>query len=327
MTILVKDEGSKGAAISVFRLLGRDENALSKSLSFLLVKDYDFFREFLRKLSISHLRNIEDKHEKTKIEIQKASRREGITDIEILLNNQFHIIVEAKVGKNRPRYDQLKKYLARFKLGERNCLATLTRTDESRSEEITKLKKRPETLSRKIEIKNLQWTDVFVCVKNRLKKALLTEQSVFMNEFRNFLGGEYEMGYYDQEAMVVNVREGGDKWSPGVNTVDYFLKKHVYWAGLNRDHEVLYLACKEKNKGVTHFARVKSKRIKVLSEFLPGLRSHEFAKNKHVIYIISEPIRLPKLIKPHKSFTQGIRFTTIEKLMRAQHCGELRIKK
>lgn len=94
---------------SIFQLLGTKENDISYSVGFGLANSNHFLENFLKYL------NIKTPFQPTKIKIhlQAYEKDKGFTDFEIIQENEFHIIIEAKRGWNFPSQSQLNKYATR----------------------------------------------------------------------------------------------------------------------------------------------------------------------------------------------------------------------
>ena len=95
---------------SIFQLLGSKENNISYSVGYGLANSNKFLELFLKSLNIQTPFD----PSKIKIHLQTHERDKGFTDFEILQENEFHIIVEAKRGWNFPSYDQINKYATRM---------------------------------------------------------------------------------------------------------------------------------------------------------------------------------------------------------------------
>lgn len=95
---------------SVFQLLGNKENNISYSVGYGLANSNKFLELFLKSL------NIQTPFQplKIKIHLQAHERDKGFTDFEIIQENEFHIIVEAKRGWNFPSDEQINKYATRL---------------------------------------------------------------------------------------------------------------------------------------------------------------------------------------------------------------------
>lgn len=93
---------------SIFQLLGEKENDISYSVGYAFCNCDFFLRNFLERLNIKHF-----KTDKVKIRLQQHQKEKGFTDFEIICENEFHIIIEAKKGWVFPEKEQLSKYTKR----------------------------------------------------------------------------------------------------------------------------------------------------------------------------------------------------------------------
>jgi hypothetical protein len=95
---------------SVFELLGKDENDITYSVGWAMARSRFFLRQFVRE-TVGYGGDVWE----SAIRLQHFRRQGGITDIEIELPGEFHVIVEAKRGWNLPGPRQLKKYARRLR--------------------------------------------------------------------------------------------------------------------------------------------------------------------------------------------------------------------
>lgn len=108
--ILKRPETHK-TTYNLLDLLGSDEVALSKAFSFLLASDSDSYFHFLRFLGIP-IKNTLTNYKSASI-ITEKKRIEGRTDIELIQEGKYHIIVECKIGKGKA-IKQRTQYLNAF---------------------------------------------------------------------------------------------------------------------------------------------------------------------------------------------------------------------
>lgn len=91
---------------SVFSLLGKHENDITKAIAFTLSRCPEYLKLFLTKFltpdCLFELENVD-------VAFQKREK-DGITDIEIEQDGVFAIVIEAKRGFNLPSKEQLQKY-------------------------------------------------------------------------------------------------------------------------------------------------------------------------------------------------------------------------
>src|SRR5262249_50017536 len=98
-----------------FGLLGTDENALSFALGYTFQQCTPLLQWFLRAIGLFGVH--QSALQRASIDLQQHRSGEpgqGITDIEIHLPGQFHVIIEAKVELAVPTIEQCRKYLPRF---------------------------------------------------------------------------------------------------------------------------------------------------------------------------------------------------------------------
>ncbi|MEI6347854.1 MAG: hypothetical protein WCP69_07905 [Bacteroidota bacterium] len=94
---------------SIFQLLGQKENDISYSVGYAFSNCRHFLQKFLQHIKIKTPFD----PDKIKIRLQTHEKEKGFTDFEIIQDNEFHIIVEAKRGWTFPTKDQLDKYATR----------------------------------------------------------------------------------------------------------------------------------------------------------------------------------------------------------------------
>ncbi len=94
---------------SIFQLLGQKENDISYSVGYAFSDCRHFLQKFLQHINIKTPFD----PDKIKIRLQTHEKEKGFTDFEIVQENEFHIIVEAKCGWTFPSKDQLDKYATR----------------------------------------------------------------------------------------------------------------------------------------------------------------------------------------------------------------------
>ncbi len=96
---------------NIFDLIGNDENALTKSLAFQCLHHRNTVLKAV--LSLFDIKRMSsDKLKNVKIEVQVHEGKEGITDIEFELEDEFIVILEAKLDASAPTdwKEQLHRY-------------------------------------------------------------------------------------------------------------------------------------------------------------------------------------------------------------------------
>lgn len=97
---------------SIFDLLGTKENGLTYALGWTFSDNKELLKAFVKRISNEKYKFDEDSSE---VRLQKhGGKKRGFTDIELVIDNQLFIIIEAKKGWNLPGKPQLEKYASRF---------------------------------------------------------------------------------------------------------------------------------------------------------------------------------------------------------------------
>ena len=99
---------SRKPITSIFQLLGEKENDITYSIGYLLANSKSFLLKFLESLQIKP-NNVDN----VKIVLQQLTADAGktnITDLEIIEDEFFHVIVEAKRGFQQLPTDQIRRY-------------------------------------------------------------------------------------------------------------------------------------------------------------------------------------------------------------------------
>lgn len=99
---------------SIFQLLGKKENNISYSVGYAFSNCKQFLQNFLQHIEIKTPFDAD----KIKIRLQAYEKDKGFTDFEIIQDNEFHIVVEAKRGWNFPSKVQLDKYATRLSFAD-----------------------------------------------------------------------------------------------------------------------------------------------------------------------------------------------------------------
>jgi hypothetical protein len=179
----IKKTGSPKSVISLFDLLGNDETALSKAFAFILGKEKDALKEFLKFIGVS--KRITDKIFRQVRITTEYSRNEGRTDIEIEIGKDTHIIIEAKVRKNRVR-QQRTQYLTAFnKSAKEKILVFLTQERDSNKQ-----------IAQDVKIINTSWLDVTGLFD---QKKFIDNELVF--QFLRYVSKNYKMN--EQKEILI----------------------------------------------------------------------------------------------------------------------------
>jgi len=161
--ILKRPETHK-TTYNLLDLLGADEVALSKAFSFLLSSDREAYFHFLRFLDVP-IKNTLNNFKSASIIIEKK-RDEGRTDIELLHEGKYHIIIECKIGKGKV-LKQRTQYLTSFdNSAKTKILCFLTQQRDSNKQ-----------IKKGVIIKNTSWLDIIELfnIKYYTKKPIASD--------------------------------------------------------------------------------------------------------------------------------------------------------
>lgn len=199
--MIVKNTGTNRSTLSQFDLFGQDENALSKAFAFILSKDAECFFTFLRFIGIQKA-NTAANYKGATISIQ-YSRVEGRTDIELHHLNEYHVIIECKIGKGKVE-KQRTQYLAAFEGNTRRKVLCLLTQERDTNKEV----------ANDVVIRNISWLDILELYNNKKFSA-----NPLIAEFLNFTTRNYKM----KELKEILVQDISDKYS-----IERFLTNGIY---------------------------------------------------------------------------------------------------
>jgi hypothetical protein len=223
---------------SPFGLLGTDENALSFALGYTFQQCPPLLQSFLKQVGIAGVHR--SSLHSARIDLQRSESGQGITDIEIHLPGQFHVIIEAKVGLAVPTIDQCRKYLKRFRETNepiQKLVAVVQSPDQSF---VKAYRQQDKQLSKRLV--RFIWPQLFhECVRLMLGKAVSCQEKESVRCFYNFLDQEFGMKAFTTEVWILAISTE-PLWPNGMSHWDVHQRDRVWWA--YNDHSVrpLYFA-------------------------------------------------------------------------------------
>lgn len=193
---------------SVFSLLGKHENDITKAIAFTLSRCPEYLKLFLAKVlppNISFdLGNVD-------IAFQKKEK-DGITDIEIEQDGVFAIVIEAKRGFNLPGKNQLQKYADDLngRIKGHKYIATLSDSMCAVAQATI-----PSSLDG-ISIKHIRYEDLRQLAQDSIRNSNRVE-SALLKELIQYLKGVINMRNLHSNTVYVvpisgeNIKEHDDK--------------------------------------------------------------------------------------------------------------------
>lgn len=183
---------------NIFQLFGTDENAITQSLSWVLSRCPE-----LNKCIVNKLFDEINFSNDYIVYYQRYTSANGITDIEITDNIDYHIIIEAKRGWNLPQLQQLEKYAERSDFIKNSAVNKMIVTMSECSAEYAE-NNLPKEISG-ITIKHMSWRDVFDCAK-KAKKDSDNAGKKMLDELCGYLEGVIGMqNYLSNEVYCVSL--------------------------------------------------------------------------------------------------------------------------
>jgi hypothetical protein len=170
--MILKEQNLDKCCLNELELLGNDEVAITKALAYIFSKSYRATSKVLKYIDPSYKFSKKD-YLKSKISIEKY-RKSGRTDIEIECENDLHLIIEAKIKKNKLN-NQRKQYLNEFNKNTKKnimCFVTSERTVLSDALDY-------------INVKFLTWRDIQSLLSD-IKFTDDTEESKLVKKYLRF---------------------------------------------------------------------------------------------------------------------------------------------
>ena len=280
-----------------FGLLGADERALTFALGYTMQRCPRLLQKLLVAIGLKGFRLARLQS----AEIHLETRRDvGLTDIEVLLPNRLHLIIEAKVGLNLPTVEQCSKYIKPLKSStarERRLIMLLG----ADAMPILALYREMNKDCNEF-LTGLQWVKL-----SEMRPFLFEEfgpdcdQGRWVRAFFDFLEGEFHTKSYTEEVWIVPAQTKA-LWEGGWSFYDTHTKGKIYYRSKKdryTNQKPLYIALRAQGK-VEFIQRVlKIKHGVQLVDCLPILKNVKErwpSEEPHTVWYLSEPVRLPKAI-------------------------------
>ncbi|MBM3120084.1 MAG: hypothetical protein FJ008_06815 [Chloroflexi bacterium] len=199
---------------SIFRLIGKNEDALTYALGYLLAHDKRLCLDILKCKNIFEKKRGKNWDKLLKdysIHLQEVTEpKGGRRDIVIHAPN-LRVVIEAKIGGTIPSIEQIRKYTEEFRDHKEDRKAIVALTRDTRPAEIEHQISR-ECATEGINFYTLRWHEVYEIVRKRSHSGMdSTELSYLYNEFIRFFKEDYDMKYYEHEVRVQDVDEENAK--------------------------------------------------------------------------------------------------------------------
>jgi hypothetical protein len=226
---------------TTFGLLGIDENALSFGLAYTFQQCPLLLHWFLGQIGLPGVRR--SAIAKARIDLQRhqsGDSGQGITDIEIHLPGEFHVIVEAKLGLAVPTIEQCRKYLPRFKATNepfQKLVAVVQSPDQSF---VTAYGQQDKHLSTRLV--GFNWPQLFPeCVRLMLGTSVPPRSKEWVRTFYSFLDQEFRMKAFTTEVWILAI-DTKPLWPNGMSFWNIHQKYSLYFDRTHPTVRPLYFA-------------------------------------------------------------------------------------
>lgn len=289
---------------SIFQLLGDKENDISYSVSWALSKCSELLKEFLSQ-TIQVTKYDADNVE---IRLQEYNSDDGgFTDIEIICEPYFYIIIEAKRGWILPGKEQLEKYASRQNFfdspAKTKKLIAMSECSKPYAEHNLQVKN-----VKGIDIVPVSWKEVYKYSQAAYSKSNHAEKHLLL-ELQTYLGGLMTMQNKDSNLVFV-VSVGSSKIEGSELTwIDVVEKKERYFHPMGQNGwpktSPNYIAFRYHGKlqSIHHIEGYKV--LTDLSSRIPEIPYSSWMETPHFLYKLGKGFAPSKEVKTGNIYRNG----------------------
>lgn len=197
-----KNPGEIAPVQSLFRLVGRDEDALTYGLGFLLAYDPKFCAKLLRSFALSLPQGFGRDYA---VHLQEVTGR-GYGRRDIVVSAQgIRIVIEAKIGGSLPTEEQLLLYALEKGVWEQYARRHIIALTQVAFPAVAAREVGAKLAAEGVSFRSAQWHEVLdVAIRHRPASASATSRYLF-DQFSRYIRRDYQMGYYDAEVSIQDV--------------------------------------------------------------------------------------------------------------------------
>ena len=205
---------------SLFRLLGEDENDITYSVGWALHRSKSFLRLFLKEAIGAQFGS-----SGPAIYLQHHRHKKGITDIEIKVPGQLHLIAEAKKGWALPKKMQLKKYASRMEnaIEPIRRIVVLSECSKQYAEHHLNVRQ-----INGIPVSSVSWRRIVRVAKSAIKNGTNVEKRHLV-ELISYLERVTTVQDLESNWALVVVLNSGTKKGWGISWIDIVEKRKRYF--------------------------------------------------------------------------------------------------
>lgn len=208
-------------ALTVFSLLGDDENAATFALGWALSRSDALLRRLMDSLGIPLPTNA------VRIELQRHSGDAGYTDIELIAADECHVIVEAKVEGAVAGAAQLERYRTRFSGNGSNLIVSMSAAPTYVAARLL-----PDAIDG-VPVKHISWNDVRQLVARAAATAVGSTERRWLRDLDQHLEG-YVAAQVVSSNLVYVVALSTGEIHQGYTWIDDVENDHAYFHPIAR---------------------------------------------------------------------------------------------
>lgn len=306
---------------SIFQLLGEHENDMSYSVAWALSNSSSFLYQVLKKLGVKQIFDIDS----IDINLQSYEKNRGITDIEIIYEDVFHIIIESKRGWILPSRTQLEKYSKRksFLLSRANYKAIVSLSECSCDYAINNLEV---TSVNGIDIIPMSWKELCLLAE-KAKRSCSHKETHLLDELLTYFKGLITMQNINSNMVyVVSIANNTpDGWE--ISWIDIIEQKKRYFhpMGINGwpKDPPNYIGFRYYGKLQSIHHIEKYDVVKNLHKCIPEIPSFN-EDTPYFVYKLSKPIKPINTVKTGKVYPNGRVWCMLDTLLISKTIAEAR---
>ena len=292
---------------SIFRLAGKDEDALTFAFGYLLAQDAVFCAQVLQTLHIVPPKVLSGGYSVHLQEITTSTY--GRRDV-VVQTDDVRVVFEAKIGGAEPTAGQLLKYADELKLWKQThkirAVVALTQVELAvpTTDKVT-----AELAKSGIKFHKIQWHEIIDLILRHTPYEDSENLKHLFDEFIRYIRSDYDMGYYDAEILIqdvnlLNAKIYDDCWMYVTSSKDK--KAPLYFAP--------YFTLENKHPGLSMISRVidveNTRLIDKQVEDVPGSGD---PSDERVARWCDGIARLRKRAKEEGFFSQDVRLLYLDR--------------
>ena len=294
---------------SLLDLVGDDEDSISRAIAWGLRQSPEFLSRFLR-LSLDWRRPLGEVH----LAIHQHDDSHGITDLEILQEEDLHVIVEAKRGWVLPSRQQLEKYASRpiFRQSSATSKALVTLSECSREYAVA----RGAHEINGVPVYHVAWSDLANEAEAARQSSGLHNKHLLGDLVRYLRGQMSTQDKTSNQVYVVSLG-GGTPHGWSISWIDIIRKRHRYFHPIGSgwpSSPPNYVGFRYGGQLQSVHHVEKHAIIDDLAKACPGIPSSRL-NDPHYLYWLGPAIVPPKVVKTGKIYPSGRVWCAIDLLL------------